>query len=184
MKLMEFRQCATAVSGDPEMEPFLSYLGIRLGDAQYYLQRLTRMCSQHASQRAAVSQREFSRSADAYIFTVYGVLDAYSQLVVAAAGISTQHEIKFPLLATILEEQERDTTAWDGLLKWLKAIYCSEWYVELRRLRNVVNSRSVIDSPFRWEQAVTAHDWEVHLQEALAVLQQGGELLGEVLDAH
>ena len=106
------------------------------------------MNSSHKAASTAAWER-ISREADAFIFAIYGALDAYTQVSAVVAGVATDREIKFPQLSRLLAEESRSPDQWDELRIWLETIYRARWFVDLRSIRNEVNYRSVLPFPLK-----------------------------------
>jgi hypothetical protein len=84
------------------------------------------------------------------VFVTYGSLDAFCQIVAQVAEARTKQEIKFPLIASILAEDVRQPERWSPLIHWVEQVYVSPWYIDVRRLRNVINYGSVLSVPLNW----------------------------------
>jgi hypothetical protein len=125
----------------------LLFLGVKLTEADDYRSRLAAV---DVTRLDVPAQRAFSRDCDAFVFVTYGGLDAFSQVVAAVAEAHTPREIKFPLLASILAEDVRQPARWTQVSRWLETLYRAPWYVEVRRLRNVINYGSVFTAPLTW----------------------------------
>jgi hypothetical protein len=128
----------------------LLFLGVKLTEADDYRRRLAAV---DVTQLGIPAQRAFSRDFDAFVFVTYGVLDAFSHVVAAVAEAHTPREIKFPLLTSILAEDVRQPARWTHVSGWLETLYRAPWYVEVRRLRNVINYGSVFAAPLTWPPA-------------------------------
>jgi hypothetical protein len=125
----------------------LLFLGVKLTEADDYRSRLAAV---DLTRPGIPAQRAFSRDFDAFVFVTYGGLDAFSQVVAAVAEACTPREIKFPLLASILAEDVRQPDRWTHVSGWLETLYQAPWYIEMRRLRNVINYGSVFAAPLTW----------------------------------
>jgi hypothetical protein len=141
----------------------LMFLGVKLTEADDYRRRLADV---DVTRLGRPAQRAFSRDLDAFVFVTYGALDALSQMVAAVARAHTQREIKFPLLASILTEDVRQPERWARFAGWLETVYLAPWYVDVRRLRNIINYGSVLSAPLDWppdahevRQWLSAYDW-------------------------
>jgi hypothetical protein len=88
------------------------------------------------------------------VFVTYGVLDAFSQIVAEVAEVQTKREIKFPLIACILTEDSCQPERWDRFKHWIEQVYRSPWYIEVRRLRNVINYGSVLSAPLGHQRPI------------------------------
>ena len=125
----------------------LLFLGVKLTEADDYRSRLAAV---DVTQLGIPAQRAFSRDLDAFVFVTYGSLDAFCHIVAAVTEADTPREIKFPLLASILAEDVRQPDRWALLAGWLETLYRAPWYIEVRRLRNVINYGSVLAAPLTW----------------------------------
>jgi hypothetical protein len=153
------------------------YLGIKLTDADNYRSRLTPV---DLKQVSIPDQCAFSRDLDAFVFVTYGVLDALSQIVAGVAEARTQREIKFPLIASILAEDVRQPERWDRFRAWIAQVYRSPWYIEVRRLRNVINYGSVLPAPLNWPpETHCVLQWLASYDQVMATAEQGLALLLE-----
>lgn len=132
---------------NPDVARTLIFLGVKLADADYF-----RSCLAHVDvKRLSIpDQRAFSRDLDAFIFVTYGGLDAFSQIVAEVAQAQTKREIKFPLIASILAEDVSQPDHWNLLRNGIEQVYLSPWFIEVRRLRNVINYGSVLSAPLNW----------------------------------
>ena len=160
-----------------EVARTLSFLGVKLTEADYYRSRLADV---DVTRLDIPEQRAFSRDLDAFVFVTYGALDAFCQIVAAVAEAHTQREIKFPLLADILAEDVRQPARWTRFAGWLETLYLAPWYIELRRLRNVINYGSVLSVPLYWPpdtHAVT--QWLTTYDRVLDTVEHGLALLRE-----
>jgi hypothetical protein len=139
----------------PEVARSLMYLGIKLADA--YRSRLTPV---DLKQLSLPDQCAFSRDLDTFVFVTYGILDALSQIVAEVAKAQTKREIKFPLIASILTEDVRQPERWNRFRDWIEQVYRSPWYIDVRRLRNVINYGSVLPAPLNWQpEAYGVSQW-------------------------
>ena len=134
-------------SAQAEVACPLLFLGVKLTEADDYCRRLAAV---DVTRLDIPAQRAFSRDLDAFVFVTYGGLDALSQVVAAVAEAHTPREIKFPLLASILADDVRQPARWTQVAGWLETLYRAPWYVEVRRLRNVINYGSVLTAPLTW----------------------------------
>jgi hypothetical protein len=149
----------------------LLFLGVKLTEADDYRSRLAVV---DITRLGIPAQRAFSRDLDAFVFVTYGSLDAFCHVVAAVAETHTHREIKFPLLASILAEDVRQPGRWTRLAGWLETLYRAPWYIELRRLRNVINYGSVLAAPLTWPpapQCVT--QWLAASDRALDTVEHG-----------
>jgi hypothetical protein len=108
------------------------------------------------------------------VFVTYGVLDAFCHIVAAVAEARTHREIKFPLLTSILAEDVRQPARWTQFSGWLETLYRAPWYLEVRRLRNVINYGSVLAVPLHWPpdpQCVT--QWLATYDRVLDTVEHG-----------
>ena len=155
----------------------LMFLGVKLTEADDYRSRLADV---DVTRLGIPEQRAFSRNLDAFVFVTYGALDAYSQIVAAVAEAHTQREIKFPLLASILAEDVRQPARWTLLAGWLETLYRAPWYIDVRRLRNVINYGSVLSAPLNWPpDADGVAQWLATYDRVLAAVEHGLALLLE-----
>src|SRR5262245_52649017 len=122
----------------------LLYLGVKLTEADDYRSRLAAV---DVTQLGIPAQRAFSRDLDAFVFVTYGGLDAFCHVVAVVAESHTHREIKFPLLASILAEDVRQPDRCTRVAGWLETLYRAPWYIEVRRLRNIINYGSVLAAP-------------------------------------
>lgn len=155
----------------------LMFLGVKLTEADDYRSRLADV---DVTRLGLPEQRAFSRNLDAFVFVTYGALDALSQMVAAVADAHTQREIKFPLLAGILTEDVRQPERWARFAGWLETLYLAPWYVDVRRLRNIINYGSVLLTPLHWPP--DAHDvrqWLSTYDQVLATVEHGLALVLE-----
>lgn len=152
MKLPIYRRASELWKEKKTVSRALIFLGTKLGDANHFCDRLAKLTEEiNSSNRPAtpVRWRTVSREADAFIFAVYGALDAYTQVAALIAGVATDREIKFPQLARLLAEESRVPVRWVELRKWLEKTYRARWFVALRRMRNEVNYRNVLPYPLK-----------------------------------
>jgi hypothetical protein len=141
----------------------LAHLGIRLSEAGFLLRAVERKAADDPP-----PLRGLSRDLDAWVFAVYGVLDALAHVLVAHAAVETSDEVKFPLLGRILGPGH-------PLAARLADVLAESWFVELRALRNLVNYRPVLDVPARWPSPAW-RDWRA-IHDAVCALTT------DVLDA-
>jgi hypothetical protein len=161
-----------------EVARSLIFLGVKLTEADDYRRRLVDV---DVTRLGTPEQRAFSRDLDAFVFVTYGALDALSQIVAAVAAAHTQREIKFPLLASILAEDVRQPERWARFAGWLETLYLAPWYIDVRRLRNVINYGSVLSAPLTWPpdtHGVT--QWLATYDRVLATVEHGLGLLLEL----
>ncbi len=125
----------------------LIFLGVKLTDADYYRSRLAHV---EVKRLGIPEQRAFSRNLDAFVFVIYGALDSLCHIVAQVAETQTKREIKFPLITSILAEDVRQPDRWSLFIDWIEQIYLSSWYIDVRRLRNVINYGSVLSAPLTW----------------------------------
>ena len=138
-----------------EIAQTLVFLGVKLADADYYRARLVRAVPNpdrydppaSGARVDVATQRTLSRRLDAFVFTTYGALDALCQLIARVAEVKTDREIKFPLLADLLAQESPHPEQWQTLHLWTEDVYRMHWFRELRRLRNLINYRSVLPTP-------------------------------------
>ncbi len=123
------------------------FLGVKLTEADDYRRRLAAL---DVTRLGIPAQRAFSRDLDAFVFVTYGGLDAFCNVVAAVAETHPPREIKFPLLASILAEDVPQPDRWTLFAGWLETLYRAPWYIEVRRLRNVINYGSVLAAPLNW----------------------------------
>ena len=162
---------------NPDVARSLMYLGIKLTDAEAYRSRLTPV---DLKQLSIPDQCAFSRDLDAFVFVTYGVLDALSQVVAEVAKARTQQEIKFPLIASILTQDVPQPKRWNRFRAWIEQVYRSPWYVDVRRLRNVINYGSVLSAPLNWPpDAHGVSQWLASYDRVLDTTEQGLALLLE-----
>jgi len=155
----------------PEVARSLMYLGIKLTDADHFRSRLTPV---DLKQLSIPEQCAFSRDLDAFVFVTYGVLDALSQIVAEVAEARTTREIKFPLIARILAEDVRQPERWDRFRAWIEQVYRSPWYIDVRRLRNVINYGSVLPAPLNWPpEAQWVSQWLATYDRVMETAEQG-----------
>ena len=155
----------------------LIWLGVKLTDADYYRSRLAHV---EVKRLSIPNQRAFSRDLDAFVFVTYGVLDAFSQIVAKVTEAQTKREIKFPLLASMLAEDVRQPDRWTLLTGWIEQIYLSPWYIEVRRLRNVINYGSVLSAPLTWPpDAHCVSQWLASYDRVMETAEHGLALLLE-----
>jgi hypothetical protein len=152
-------------------------LGVKLADADHF-----RGCLAYVDiKRLSIpDQRAFSRDLDAFVFVTYGVLDAFCQIVAQVAEAQTKREIKFPLIASILAEDVRQPERWSQLRNWIEQIYLSSWYIEVRRLRNVINYGCVLPAPLDWpSDAYDVMQWLAIYDRVMDTVDHGLALLLE-----
>jgi hypothetical protein len=155
----------------------LILLGVKLTEADDYRSRLADV---DVKRLGIPEQRAFSRDLDAFVFVTYGALDAFGQIVAAVAEVHTQREIKFPLLASILAEDVRQPERWTLLAGWIETLYLAPWYIDVRRLRNVINYGSVLSAPLNWPPDTHGvRQWLATYDRVLATVEHGLALLLE-----
>jgi hypothetical protein len=155
----------------------LIFLGVKLTEADDFRRRLADV---DVTQLDIPKQRAFSRDLDAFVFVAYGALDALSQVVAAVADTHTQREIKFPLLASILTEDVRQPQRWARFAGWLETLYRAPWYIDVRRLRNIINYGSVLAAPLTWPpDAHEVTQWLSTYERVLATVEHGLALVHE-----
>ena len=162
---------------NPDVARTLIFLGVKLTDADYF-----RSCLAHVDvKRLSIpEQRAFSRDLDAFVFVTYGALDAFSQIVAEVAEAQTKREIKFPFIASILAEDIRQPERWNRFRNWIEQVYLSPWYIEVRRLRNVINYGSVLSTPLNWPpDAHCVSQWLATYDRVIDTAEQGLSLLLE-----
>jgi hypothetical protein len=149
----------------------LLFLGVKLTEADDYRRRLAAV---DVTRLDIPAQRAFSRDFDAFVFVTYGGLDALSQVVAAVAEAHTPREIKFPLLASILADDVRQPARWTQVSGWLETLYRAPWYVEVRRLRNVINYGSVFAAPLTWPpDPQCVRQWLATYDRVLGTVEHG-----------
>lgn len=162
---------------DPKVSRSLIFLGVKLTDADYFRGCLANVDVQ---QLGTTERCAFSRDLDAFVFVAYGVLDAFSQIVAEVAEVRTTQEIKFPLIAHILAEDSHHPERWDRFRAWIEGVYRSPWYIDVRRLRNVINYGSVLSAPLNWPpEAHCLSQWLTSYERVMATAEQGLALLLE-----
>ena len=155
----------------------LMFLGVKLTEADYYRRRLTDV---DVERLGIPEQRAFSRDLDAFVFVTYGALDAFCQIVAAVAEAHTQREIKFPLLTSILAEDVRQPDRWTRFAGWLETLHLAPWYIDVRRLRNVINYSSVLSAPLHWPPDThSVAQWLATYDRVLTTVEHGLGLLLE-----
>lgn len=174
-RLPRFRRAEKLWAADAAAGPRLGALGVKLFDAAYYLGRLAGF--EFESQREGAGRRtesrvqEYSREADAFIFTCYGALDAVSHLIVTVADLPTDEEVKFPMIARLLGESGQ-AERWEPLTRHLEAVYEAGWFRDLRRLRNVVNYQGILTGPAEWPAIkANAPDWSLFYDEVVDTIE-------------
>ena len=161
----------------PDVVRALMFLGVKLTDADHFRGCLARV---DVPQLGIPAQCAFSRDLDAFVFVAYGVLDALSHIVAAVAEVQTTQEIKFPLIARILAEDRRQPARWDRFRHWIEQVYRLPWYIEMRRLRNVINYGSVLSTPLTWPpEAHCVSQWLASYDRVIETAEQGLALLLE-----
>ena len=161
----------------PEVARNLIYLGVKLTDADYFRSYLAHV---DVNRLSIPEQRAFSRDLDAFVFVTYGVLDALSQIVAEVAEAQTKREIKFPLIASILAEDVRQPERWNPFRDWIEQVYLSPWYIDVRRLRNIINYGSVLSAPLNWPpEAHCVTQWLATYDRVMATAEHGLSLLLE-----
>jgi hypothetical protein len=132
----------------PQARDGCIYLGIKLADSERHRAAIARACwmllrlSPEAAGYGARVAR-LSRATDSFVFAAYGALDAFAQVAVAVYGVRTAEEVKFPALEGLLAAAAPGGA--HGRLRAQVAATCAAaWFRDLRRLRNLVNYRSVI----------------------------------------
>ncbi len=161
----------------PDVARTLIFLGVKLTDADHF-----RGCLAHLDvKRLSIpEQRTFSRDLDAFVFFTYGILDALSQIVAEVTETQTKREIKFPLIARILAEDVRQPERWNRFRNWIEQVYLLPWYIEVRRLRNVINYGSVLSAPLNWPpEAHCVSQWLASYDRVIETAEQGLALLLE-----
>ena len=161
----------------PDVVRALIFLGVKLTDADHFRGCLARVDVQ---QLGIPEQCAFSRDLDAFVFVAYGVLDALSHIVAEVTEVQTTQEIKFPLIAHILAEDRRQPERWDRFRQWIEQVYRLPWYIEVRRLRNVINYGSVLSTPLTWPpEAHCVSQWLASYDRVIETAEQGLALLLE-----
>jgi hypothetical protein len=174
-RLPNYAQAWKRWGDNPDVARTLIGLGVKLTDADYYRSRLAHV---DVKRLGIPDQRAFSRDLDAFVFVTYGVLDAFCQIVAAVAEAQTKREIKFPLIASILSEDIRQPDGWNRLRGWIERVYLSPWYIELRRLRNVINYGSVLSAPLNWPPDVDCvSQWLATYDRVMDTAEHGLALL-------
>ena len=146
-------------------------LGVKLTEADDYRRRLTAV---DVTRLDIPAQRAFSRDLDAFVFVTYGGLDALCHVVAAVAEAHTPREIKFPLLAGILAEDVRQPARWTRVASWLETLYRAPWYLDVRRLRNILNYGSVLAAPLTWPpETPCVRQWLATYDRVLDTVEHG-----------
>ena len=188
LRLPQFRRASQRWHDDPERMRSLIFLGVKLADADYYSSRLTGAVAKTRNDTSRTKGRPvtvarwraFSRQADSFVFAVYGALDALAQIAVAVGRVRTEEEVKFPALAGLLASGSQNPERWVAFRGWLEEVYQAGWFRELRRLRNLVNYRSVLGPPLEGPRPPgVALDWATTYQHVVATVEAG---LGLLLD--
>jgi hypothetical protein len=110
----------------------------------------------------------------------FGFSHTFSQIVAEVAKVQTTREIKFPLIARILAEDRRQPERWDRFRHWIEQVYRLPWYIEVRRLRNVINYGSVLSAPLNWPpEAHCVSQWLASYDRVIETAEQGLALLLE-----
>lgn len=124
------------------------YLGIKLCDADRYAARVA--TEAHTLPRKANALREYllgwvhlSAALDSFVFASYGALDALAQVAVQVCAVAPDEEVKFPALERLLARAPASAPA-AAALAVVRATVGAAWFRDLRRLRNLVNYRSVL----------------------------------------
>jgi hypothetical protein len=161
----------------PDVARPLIFLGVKLTDADHFRSGLVHVDVKRLS---IPEQCAFSRDLDAFVFVTYGVLDAFSQIVAGATAAQTKREIKFPLIASILAEDVRQPERWNVLRNWIEQVYLSPWYIDVRRLRNVINYGTVLSVPLNWPpDAHSVSQWLATYDRVMDTAEHGLGLLLE-----
>lgn len=124
------------------------YLGIKLCDADRYAARVA--TEAHTLPRKVNALREYllgwvhlSAALDGFVFAGYGALDALAQVAVRVCAVVPDEEVKFPALERLLARAPAQAPA-AAALAVVCATLAADWFRDLRRLRNLVNYRSVL----------------------------------------
>ena len=69
---------------------------------------------------------------------------------------------------------------WNRFRNWIEQVYLSPWYIEVRRLRNVINYGSVLSAPLNWPpEAHCVSQWLASYDRVIETAEQGLALLLE-----
>ena len=174
-RLPHYAQAWQRWGDHPDVVRALMFLGVKLTDADHFRGCLARV---DVPQLGIPAQCAFSRDLDAFVFVAYGVLDAFSHIVAAVTEVQTTQEITFPLIARILAEDRRQPARWERFRHWIEQVYRLPWYIEVRRLRNVINYGSVLSTPLTWPpEAPCVAQWLASYDRVLETADQGLALL-------
>ncbi len=181
LRLPPYRRAYERWNEDRAVAHAVVFLSLKLADADYFCGRLEKTTTDAETSEKPLTPaqwRTFSREADAFIFAVYGALDAFTQVAATVAGVKTDEEIKFPLLARLLAEQSQQPDRWVKLQGWLKNTYRAYWFRDLRRLRNEVNYRSVLPYPLKRPLRLSGPlEWPTTHAHVVETVQGGLSLL-------
>lgn len=124
------------------------YLGIKLAEADRYA--LSVVTEARTLPRKANALREYllgwvrlSMAVDSFVFASYGALDALAQVVVQVCAVTPDEEVKFPALERLLVGASPGSAAAAARAVVLDTLGAA-WFRDLRRLRNLINYRSVL----------------------------------------
>ncbi len=177
LNLPIYRRACELWKGNQTVSRALVFLGAKLADANHFCNRLARQTDEINSSNQPVGPgrwRTVSREADAFIFAVYGALDAYTQVAARVAGVATDREIKFPQLSRLLAEESRTPVRWVALREWMERTYRARWFVALRRMRNEVNYRSVLPYPLKQPLRMRGPlDWPATYKNVIHCVETG-----------
>ena len=74
----------------------------------------------------------------------------------------------------------RQPERWDRFRHWIEQVYRLPWYIEVRRLRNVINYGSVLSAPLHWPpEAQCVSQWLASYDRVMETAEQGLALLLE-----
>ena len=124
-----------------------AYLGIKLCESNRWLGRLSQLAATLSNVEGKSEARRLqslSSQADAFLFATYGGLDALAQEIVAVHTFEPTEEVKFPALERMLRESCDHPGACEALRAQLSRTCDASWFRDLRRLRNLVNFRSLL----------------------------------------
>jgi hypothetical protein len=145
--LPRYRALLQQLAASDERGTAVLYLGIKLCAGKRYLNAVTRgyRALQHLRAEDPGYPRRWARLADdidSFVFAAYGALDALAQLIVTAYAVEAAEEVKFPALARILAAAPASAAA--AVREYVAATCAAPWFRDLRRLRNLINYRSVL----------------------------------------
>lgn len=137
------------------LEPHV-YLGLKLGDSQCWLEHITRAARRlgHAIDTGDLTNgrrpasayrfRILSAQVDAFLCATYGALDALSRVIAAAHSFVPDEEVTFLSIERVLQTGCTHAHGCRVLRAELVVTYEARWFSDLRRLRSLVNFRSVL----------------------------------------